>query len=304
MSSSHCYVDGSVQRDSRRLRGYGRRADPTSSGVLSGARTMVERRTVACSSFQKSIDVDTTATGSVTAVTAMTTTAVRSGAKRSENPATAMSPMLFESARAAVSISRTNVRSCHTLSRVASGTRRNDPARDRCRRCRRNAMARGVVLGHSPRSAQQPCVYPTVEIGVCMCPRVHALGTGRPSQRGIGTTSGGRCVCVNTRACAYIQAREGTVTGARDEGEREWNGDEERCRVGERDRQDRGGDRVGMDGWIERASERERESDKGLEQEKETETAREAEKREERSGVRPRGTKENSGTSLHLPGRV
>lgn len=230
----------------------------------------------------------------------MTTTAVRSGAKRSENPATAMSPMLFESARAAVSISRTNVRSCHTLSRVASGTRRNDPARDRCRRCRRNAMARGVVLGHSPRSAQQPCVYPTVEIGVCMCPRVHALGTGRPSQRGIGTTSGGRCVCVNTRACACIQAREGTGTGARGEGEREWNGDEERCRVGERDRQDRGGDRVG----IERARESEREKATRDWSKRGRRRQREAEKREERSGVRPRGTKENSGTSLHLPGRV
>lgn len=56
----------------------------------------------------------TTTTTTAVAVAAMMTTAVRSGAKRSENPATAMSPMLFESARAAVSISRTNVRSCHT----------------------------------------------------------------------------------------------------------------------------------------------------------------------------------------------
>lgn len=84
---------------------------------------------------------------------------------------------------------------------------------------------------------------------------------------------------------------KGGGEGRRREGEREWNGDEARRSVGERDVDRRAGEEVGM----ERARKGER---RDLAEE------RDEERGEGHGQVRPRGTKENSGTSLHLPGRV
>lgn len=196
-----------------------------------------------CSSSQKSIDVDTTAstTASATTTATATRTAARSGAKRSENPATAMSPMLFESARAAVSISRTNARSCHTLSprlrAVRGGT--SLPA-DRCRRCRRNAMARGVVP--QPQSTERTTTV-CIPHGRNRC--VHVPACTRTSYGSSVTTrhrhkreaAAALRVREYARVCAYSGWGRGAAGAGRREGEREWNGDEDRRGIGERDRQ-------------------------------------------------------------------